>query len=602
MIRPLLTLWLALVIAVVPVFAEDVPGSEMFGDLIVADNPETPASPNRTPEDVLDDIEAILQNVYDESGNRYEVKIEAGTSNDNEFKTLYETASGNLKALWKEFHIVLKGDMNSASLKKDRAFTKAANQAMDKYKAHFGGSEGLILSEYSKVNKLVNGKSYNLRYNKKWMDKHVQMNDYTRRTPTSDPTKWNQNDIVYLVGILPLKLRKDMNTMIKSAYLYGYMNQAASRNLSVNELNHYSALRASDLAWDTYIDDAYYYDNIYNSRYLVSKLSNTFDGMTTRTGDGNKYIGLCKKAIEKMKNAQERAKKFKEDQNLGRDDKGRIEFTGSKGKWKQVSAAYTDICNDMKNAMSEFHEAWSNFVKAHPGNATSEYQQAMEETFNNYYQDFEYAPVDSLDARYKSLKRKSGQFKLDRVTSSMFTGAVDKTLYIPSSFSKPRKALYSAQRVVSLMPTDMKTILDDRRQRAYRAGARSAEAVYQKELARIERERAAAAANSGNSDWNDGGGNGWNNDGTNGTTNGSGWNDDSNTDNGWNDSNTNDDTPSGWNNNNDSPSGWNNDTSNNTDTGSGWNTGDSSDNQPSDDQPSDNGWGDNNSGSSSNNW
>jgi len=360
------------------------------------------------------------------------VKVEAGTSEDNEFKTLYETANGNLKALWKEFHIVLKGDMNAAAKQKDRAFTKAADKAMDEYKSHFGGSEGLILSEYSKINKLVNGKAYSLRYNKKWMDKHVQMNDYTRRTPTSDPTSWSQNDIVYLVGILPMKLRKDMNTMIKSAYLYGYMNQAAARNLSISELSHYSALRASDLAWDTYIDDGYYYENIYNSQYLVAELSNTFKGMTTRTGNSSQYLQTCKKALEKMKNAQDRAKKFKDDQNLGRDSKGRIEFTGSKSDWATVSSAYTDICNDMKSAMSEFTQAWSNFAKSHPGNATSEYQDAMEDAFNNYYQDFEYAPVDSLDARFKSLRRKSGEFQLDRVTSSMFTGAVDKTLYVPS--------------------------------------------------------------------------------------------------------------------------------------------------------------------------
>jgi hypothetical protein len=210
----------------------------------------------------------------------------------------------------------------------------------------------------------------------------------------------------------------------------------------------------------------------------------------------------------------------------------------------------------------------------------------MDQAFSNYHDDFVYEPVDALDSRYQALRTKSGQFKLERVTSSMFTGATDMSLTVPSSFGKPRKALYSAQRVISFLPPDIRTVLDSRRQRAYQNGAAAAEAEYRQELDRIERERAAAAAqnNSGSSDWNDNNsGSDWNNNNSN-SNSGSDWNNNSNTnENGWND------TDSG------SGSDWDNNSGGTNTGGSDWNTGDPADN-------SSNGWSDDNSGSSDNGW
>jgi len=500
---------------------------------------------------------------------------------------MYETANGNLKALWKEFYVALKADMNAAATTKDRAFAQAADKAVDVYKNNFGGNESDLLADYSKINKLVSSNNYQLRYNKSWFDKYVKMSNFTSRTPSTNPSQWSSSDIVYLIGIMPAALRKDMNMTIRSSYLYGYMNQAAIRGISASANNHYSSLRPRDLSWDTYIDDGYYYDNIYDSSYLVNDLSNTFREMSIRTGNTDRYLQACKKALKKMESCEERARRFKDENNLKRDKKGKMEFTGSKGDWNKLDSAYTDICNDMKVAMKEFTTNWANFAKAFPGVATSDFGKAMDDAFDNYYRDFVYAPVDTLDARYEALRTRSAQFKLERVTSSMFTGAIDKSLYSPSSFRKPRKALYSAQRVISFLPPEIKTVLDSRRQKAYRNGAAAAESEYRREQARIERERAAAAAanNSGTSGWNDNSGSNWND---NNNNSGSDWNNNSSTN--TNSSDWNNNTPPADNSWNDSNSGTN------TDTGSSdWNTGDAADNNSADS------WNDN-SGSTNNGW
>jgi hypothetical protein len=580
-----------------PAMAED-----MFEDLVQTSTSRTIS--NRTPSDILDEIEEILTAIYDSQGNRYHIKTTAGTGDDNEFKAMYENANGNLKALWKEFHVALKSDMNASALAKDKDFQRAADQAMEAYRKNFGGDEAQLLTEYSRIKNLVNTHNYTLRYNKSWFDKFEKMSSSVLYAPSEDPTQWDSNEVVYLIGLLPSELRNDMNMTIKTAYLYGYMNQAAVRGFSASSLSHYSSLRPSELSWDTYIDDGYYYEHIYNSSYLSNDLTTTFKGMSTRSGNTDRYIQNCQKALEAMKNAKERADKFKEQNNLGRDSKGRMEFKGGKSDWENVAASYRDICADMENAMREFKTSWANFVKAFPGDATGEFQQALNKAFSNYYNDFEYAPMDSLDSRYQSLKAKSGQFKLERVTDSFWTGATDQSLYVPSSWAKPRKALYSAQKVISYLPPDMRTVHDNRRQRAYRNGASAAEADYQRELRRIEAEN---AANSSNSDWNDG--SDWdNNSGSdwNDNNSGSDWNNNNNNNNSgsdWNNNNSNNNSGSDWNNSSSSSSNsgsdWNNSSSSSSNSGSDWNNSSSSNSTSNSGSDSNNGWGD--EGTSSNN-
>lgn len=452
---------------------------DLMGDLNLSAGGST-SRVERTPSRVLDDIGATLDALYADMGNGYvkETDPKGDGAEDTRWQERFEDANGSLKSLWQEFLAAVKGDRESRQMGRDEAFRAAAAGGWTAYRQAFGALQGDPTRVYDALATKAEQKRFRLVREQKWLDPPtLSPGKGVSGSGWGDPTRWSQGDLDYAAGLLPAELLSDVNMGIRVAFRLGYLQNKQRLQLGDPAFAALGGLDWNRVGWDTTFEDDFYYGRLYGASFLPTTGLQLFPASEPRSASIAALMASMQTCAGPAEEALARAEGFKAGRQAlttGKNGEMVLAKTVPDEIANPVREEYSRICDDFKAAMDDYKRYLDEFRRNYPGEATSALQTSLRSAFQTYRSDFLYGEVDQLAVRFEKLRGQAGRFTLKR--KGMFS--FNKTIYAPSSWGKPRRELYSAQRVLALLPADLRSEVDRRRQEAFRQGALLARAEY----------------------------------------------------------------------------------------------------------------------------
>ena len=435
--------------------------------------------------DLLDEIETLLEDFRQELGGNFVVQVQKNSPEDVRLSPRFEAVNVQLSSLWTQFFSAVDQEVERRQFDRDQTFQQAVAQAYQAYRSIFQGGADNPTVQYEQFRARAGAKNLVLRRDKKfWFDPKVKADSGVSGVSSwNSPTTWDENEAVYAMGLMPAEMLSDVNRSIRSAYFYGYMSEwvRLDPSASVSRFGFLGLPSYGTIGYDYMLPEATYYDNLYSSRYLVT-MSNEIRATTPRAATGSNAVQSMGEQVEGIQSLLTELEGF---QAMVNEREGRQVVTNDKGNMylhRSIDAAtadrimeeYRQICQRFRQAMDTYKIYLDSYRNNFGGAESLALQQAMQQAFNTYRQDFVYSEIDGYLSRYDALKARAQSFKLDRRATF---GAVDRGLDTPF-WRRPRRELYSAQRLITLLPGDMLRRIDDKRRWAYQRGQWNAEAEY----------------------------------------------------------------------------------------------------------------------------
>jgi len=448
---------------------------------------------------ILGQVDGALAELQKKWGGVTDMKTRRNSPEDLAFRSTDE----KLKLLWKSFNDRVTARRDALRRERDLAFRDGIRQAFDTYRQGFDTGVDSPLLKYREVHRALSTTSFTLRRDRSgfFNDQWVNLRDYLRGVPAGDPAAWDSGEMEYAIGLLPEGLLDDLNASINASYTYGYLAQCGRDGYYPTYWGDYGMLTGRSLAWDTYIDDGLYYSHVYNSRnwtYALNKLSRS----QTRQGNVQRAMQQIAEALKEMEGAKTEAENFagRYQGTIDRDEQNRIRIVQgtSDEQAEAVRSAYRTLGERLKSACNKFHDAWQTYKTGFPGDATVTLRDRLQQQYDTYRQSLQFHELDQVLIRYDETRRRARQFGIRR---GLLGNIAPARLTVPGDWFKTRSDLYSPQAVVALLPGDVKGVVDQRRQNAFRAGESQAHGDY--ERYRQSQQPSTTAPEDGDSDWND---------------------------------------------------------------------------------------------------
>ncbi len=462
-----------------PAFAQD------FDDLVRTGNT---AQTSRTVE-LLDEIDAILGQLQSDLGGNFTLQVKKDTPEDIEFSRKFENTNIQIDSLWKQFFSAVNQEVEQKQFQRDQKFQTEVADAFQAYRSIFTGAGDEPSAMFNKFVSRAGAKNLLLRRDIKfWIDKKLSFDSGIRGVSSggSSPMSWDSSELTYAIGLMPSEMLQDVNKSISTAYFYGYVNKwneldptMASSKFGSLGIGSYS------LNYNTTLSEDTYYKSIYGNGTYLPTLSNHFKAKAPKGGNAEADVAGMSEQVATIEELLVKAEGFakmineREGTDVITTDKGNMYLHRSidKATAERIMSEYSQLQGQFEQRMNTFKVYLDNYRNNFGGAESLTLQQAMRKSFREYQGDFIYSEIDQYGTRYEALKLRAQAFKLDR-RGGLF-GATDRKINTPSWGQRPRKELYSAQRLLTLLPSVMISEINDERQQAYRWGSYNAEAEYQ---------------------------------------------------------------------------------------------------------------------------
>jgi len=334
----------------------------------------------RGPNEILNDIQAALDGLKATLGNRFQKDVIVDTEEDQQLCAAFESTNARVESLWDEFFNAVNSDVEIRQLERDEAFRKSMNDAYMNYRNAFNVMTDDPTRKYTDFLTKAKMKKYTLARKRKvlgfipWPAKKIHLAGGVDGISNwgGDPTKWDDTELTYAIGLVPGEMLTDINRSVQLAYFSGYMYEWYRHDRTHGFGLGWDFASYGSLSYDYQWDDYYYYSYLQNSRYMYSSLSNQFDPKQPRSGSGESDLQSMAEVVADIEAAIAEADAFKAKHPEIFIEKGemRIAHNLDKNKSEEIMSAYESIASEFQSAMDTYKVYLDNFRNNFPGAET----------------------------------------------------------------------------------------------------------------------------------------------------------------------------------------------------------------------------------------